>query len=142
VLDGNPDWSSGEPVVEAMEYIWVGVGGFVGANARYIVGRFAAHRFGDAFPVATLIVNLTGSFAIGLLLTLLLDRWVAHPAWRLLLAVGFLGGYTTFSSYTYETLLLIEKGGWTRAVVYSAGSVLLGLGACAAGIAIGRLISH
>ncbi len=125
-----------------MEYLWVGIGGFVGANARFIVGRFAEQRFGTSFPYGTLIVNLSGSLAIGVLLTVLLERWVAHPAWRLLLVVGFLGGYTTFSSYTYEMLLLIEKGGWTRATIYSAGSVLLGVSACAVGIGIGRAISH
>ncbi len=76
-------------------FLWVGVGGFVGANARYAVGRLLAGRLGDGFPYATLLVNVSGSLAIGVVLTLLTERFVADPAWRLLVIVGFLGGYTT-----------------------------------------------
>ena len=125
-----------------MEYLWVGLGGLLGANARFLLTRLVVERAGAALQYyGTFLVNATGSVAIGILLTVLIAR-VADPAWRLGLVTGFLGGYTTFSSYTYETLLLIEEGGWTRAAVYSAGSVLLGLGACAVGIIIGRAISH
>ena len=82
-----------------MDYVWVGVGGFVGANVRYVLGAWIVARFGAAFPWHTLLINVTGSFAIGFLLTILAHRADIAPAWRLLLVVGFLGGYTTFSSW-------------------------------------------
>ena len=120
------------------QILWVGIGGFVGANARYALGRLLAGRVGDGFPLATLLVNLSGSFAIGVVLTLLTERWVADPAWRLLIVVGFLGGYTTFSAYAYETLALIERDHWWRAAAYVLSSNLVGLLACAGGIALAR----
>ncbi len=93
-----------------MEYLWVGFGGFLGANTRYALGLWIVSRLGSAFPFSTLLINVTGSFAIGALLVLLTERFVTDPAWRLFLVVGFLGGYTTFSSYTFEALTLIEQG--------------------------------
>src|SRR5258708_19150305 len=112
-----------------MEYLWVGGGGLGGAVARYAVGGWIVARIGAQFPYHTLIVNLTGSLAIGLLLTLLTERVVADPVWRLLLITGFLGGYTTFSSYTYEALGLVEGGDLLPAVWYVLGSNGLGLAA-------------
>src|SRR6266571_9163681 len=85
-----------------MEYLWVGLGGFIGANVRYIFGTWVVHRFGPTFPIQTLLINVSGSLVIGVLLVLLTERLAADPAWRLLLVVGFLGGYTTFSSYSFE----------------------------------------
>ena len=120
------------------QVLWVGIGGFVGANARYLLGRVLAGRVGDGFPVATLLVNVSGSFAIGVVLTLLVERRVGDPAWRLLIAVGFLGGYTTFSAYAFETLTLIERGQWTRAAAYVLASNAVGLLACGGGMALVR----
>ena len=120
------------------QILWVGIGGFVGANARYLLGRLLVGRVGDGFPVATLLVNVSGSFAIGVVLTLLIERWVGDPAWRLLIVVGFLGGYTTFSAYAFETLTLIERGQWTRAVAYVLASNAAGLLAGAAGMVLAR----
>lgn len=125
-----------------MEYLWVGVGGFLGANARYALGRWIVNRIGAAFPYHTFLINVTGSFAIGVILTLLAARLVADPAWRLFLVVGFLGGYTTFSSYTYEGLALMETGAWLRALWYVAGSNAVGLGAAYAGMVLARAISR
>ena len=122
-----------------MDYVWVGIGGFVGANARFAVGRFALERLGGAFPYGTLFVNATGSLAIGLVASLMAARFV-DPAWRLLVITGFLGGYTTFSAYSFETVALLEEGRWSRAAVYVLGSVLLGLAGCASGVALGRLL--
>ena len=121
-----------------MEYLLVGVGGFLGANARYVLGALIAERLGAAFPYGTLIVNLTGSLAIGIILVLLTERLAADPAWRLLLVVGFLGGYTTFSSYTFDALLLAEAGQWGRALWYVLGSNVLGLAAAFAGMLLAR----
>ncbi len=121
-----------------LDYLLVGAGGFLGANARYVLGSVIAERVGTAFPYGTLVVNLTGSLAIGIVLVLLTERLAADPAWRLLLVVGFLGGYTTFSSYTFEALLLAETGQWARAVWYVLGSNVLGLAAAFAGMLLAR----
>ena len=98
-----------------MDYVWVGLGGFLGANARYALGVWLVGRWGMAFPWSTLLINVTGSLAIGLILTVLTEKLVVDPAWRLLLVVGFLGGYTTFSSYTFEALTLGAEGEWLHA---------------------------
>ncbi|MGH2353149.1 MAG: fluoride efflux transporter CrcB [Chloroflexota bacterium] len=123
-----------------VDWLWVGAGGFLGANARYWLGRAIATWLGAAFPWSTLIVNATGSFAIGVLLTLFTERFVADPAWRLLLVVGFLGGYTTFSSYTFEALALTEQGLWAQAFFYVVGSNALGLTAVALGAILARVL--
>jgi CrcB protein len=125
-----------------VEYLWVGVGGFAGANARYVVGAFVGDRIGGAVPYGTFLVNLAGSLAIGVILTLLTEVLIADPLWRRLVVVGFLGGFTTFSSYTYEAIALVEDGAWTEALAYVLGSNLLGLAACAAGIALVRWIAR
>ncbi|HLU34537.1 MAG TPA: fluoride efflux transporter CrcB [Thermomicrobiales bacterium] len=117
-----------------MQYLWVGIGGFLGANARYVAGRFIHAHLGTAFPWGTGIVNVTGAFLIGMLFTFLTDRVVADPMWRQLVIVGFLGGYTTFSSYTWEAVGLIQDGRWLPALGYVLGSNLLGLLACFGGI--------
>src|SRR3954465_8031874 len=121
-----------------MDYLWVGVGGFVGANARYILGNWIVGRLGPGFPAHTLIINVSGSFLIGVILTLLTERLEVDPAWRLLLVVGFLGGYTTFSSYSFEALGLLRGGDWVAAAGYMLGSNVLGLVACAAGVVLAR----
>lgn len=117
-----------------MEFLWVGLGGFLGANARYVFGSIIAHRLGMLFPYSTFFVNLTGAFLIGVILTILTDRAVADPLWRQLIVAGFLGGYTTFSSYTFEAVTLMQDGRWSTALTYVVGSNLLGLLACFAGI--------
>jgi CrcB protein len=125
-----------------VEYLWVGIGGFAGANARYGLGRLLVDRVASGFPVITLLVNLSGSLLIGLLLTLLAERFVSDPAWRLLGVVGFLGGYTTFSTYAFETVTLIEHGHPGRALAYVLASNLLGILACAAGIVLARQVTR
>jgi CrcB protein len=126
----------------SVEYVWVGIGGLVGANLRYALGRYIVGRVGDAFPYHTFVINLTGSLAIGVVLTLLTQRLVTDPVWRLLIVVGFLGGYTTFSSYTFETITLLQHGRWLRAGTYVIGSNVLGLAACYAGILIARALDR
>lgn len=122
-----------------MEYLWVGVGGLLGANARYAVGRLTAERFGTSFPVGTLLVNLSGAFVIGVLVTMLTAR-VADPAWRLLLVTGFLGGYTTFSAYSLEVVTLLLAGRWGTAAGYALASNLAALFACWGGIGLARAL--
>src|SRR6478672_11221528 len=76
-------------------YLWIGLGGFLGANTRYIVGNWISQRAGTGWPYHTFLINVTGGLAIGFILTLLTERFPGDPAWRLFLVVGFLGGYTT-----------------------------------------------
>jgi protein CrcB len=85
-----------------------------------VLGLWVVDRFGAGFPLHTLVINATGSLAVGVLLVLLTERFVVDPAWRLFLVVGFLGGYTTFSSYTVEALVLAEEGEWLAAASWGA----------------------
>ena len=117
----------------------VGIGGFLGANARYLVGGWLAERLGVAFPYGTLLINVSGSFIIGLFLSLITERLAVHPAVRLFFAIGFLGAYTTFSTFTLESLSLVQGGESRAALRNVAGSAALGLAAAAAGWALASL---
>jgi CrcB protein len=120
------------------KYLIVLFGGGVGALARYVVGTEIAQRVGERFPsLGTMVINITGSFLIGLLMTLLTQR-LANPNWRLLLVVGFLGGYTTFSSFEYETLQAVQSGAMWMGLLNVVGSVVLGYLAVWLGAAIVR----
>lgn len=123
-----------------MELIWVGVGGFIGVNARYLMGRAVEERFGTGFPYGTLTINVLGSVLIGVLVTLLAERYAPSHGLRLLLVTGFLGGYTTFSAYAFEAITLADRGQTGRALLYILGSNGLALAACAAGIALVRVL--
>ncbi|SRR6266536_1610427 len=125
-----------------MEYLWVGLGGFFGANVRYILGVWIVGRVGPGFPFHTFLINVTGSLVIGLLMVLLTERFITDPAWRLLLVVGFLGGYTTFSSYTFEALTLMEQGNWLAAAWYVIGSNGVGLAAAYLGMVLARVLAR
>ena len=122
-----------------MAYLWVALGGAAGAAVRYGVAQWAGSRWGWSFPWGTFAVNVTGSLAIGLLMALFIGR-AADPAYRLLLVTGFLGGYTTFSSFSLETLSLLETRRYGEAALYVGGSVLLGLACCFVGFVVGRLL--
>jgi len=102
------------------------LGAALGGLARFVAGSAIMERYGGTFPLGTVVINITGSFLIGVLMTLLSERWQAHPNWRLFLVVGVLGGYTTFSSFEYETLQAMRKGGATIAMANVLGSVILG----------------
>lgn len=119
------------------QVVLLSVGGSLGVNARYWLGVAISRWAGVQFPWATLAINVTGSFAIGLL-AVLLARWLPHPQMRLLVVVGFLGGYTTFSSFAAEALSLWERGERAPALGYVAGSVGAGLAAVVLGSALGR----
>lgn len=121
-----------------MDILWVGIGGFVGANVRYYAGREIGARIGSHLPYGTMLVNISGAFLIGIAFTILSDRIIPNPFWRQLLVIGFLGGYTTFSSYTLEAVDLMQHGRWGAALVYLLGSNLLGLLACFLGIVLAR----
>lgn len=113
-----------------MNVLAISVGAVLGANARYLLGGWIADRWGASFPVGTLVINVTGSFLIGVVLTLVTERFIA-PAWvRPLIAIGFLGSYTTFSTFSYETLALARDGSWIAAganIVLSVVASLVGV---------------
>lgn len=123
-----------------MAVLWVAVGGLLGSTARFAIGRAVAERLGSSFPLGTLVVNLTGAFAIGLLVTLLAGR-LPDGTWRPLLVTGFLGGYTTFSAYTFELVTMLIEGRWGPALLYGLISNLVGLVACWSGVLLGRLLA-
>lgn len=118
--------------------LYVGVGGFAGANARYWLGGWISNRWGTAFPCATLFINVTGSFVLGLFVALITERFIVNPNWRLLVAIGFVGAYTTFSTFEYETFALVEVGSWSRALVNVFGSVVAGFVAVWLGVRLGQ----
>jgi fluoride exporter len=122
-----------------MAYLWVALGGATGAAARFAVAQWLGARWGWTFPWGTFAVNVTGSLAIGLVMTLLIARG-ADPMYRLLLVTGFLGGYTTFSAFSFEALTLLEARRWDAAALYVIGSVGFGLLATALGLGLGRLL--
>ena len=110
-----------------MAYLAVGAGAFIGANLRYLLANWSAARWGDSFPYGTMIINVSGAFAIGLLLSTLTTRAGLPAATRLFLITGLLGGYTTFSTYTWEALALATDGALLRCLAYVVGSNVLGL---------------
>ena len=126
---------------EAMEkFLIISIGAVLGANARYWLGGWAAEKFGTTFPYGTLVINLTGSFILGLFITLITDRFLVDPNWRLLVAIGFLGSYTTFSSYTYESVNLILTGQPWLGLLDLFGSSFLGGLAAIAGVLLARAL--
>lgn len=121
------------------EIIVLSAGGVLGVNARYWLASWLSTWAGDRFPWATFTVNVSGSFAIGLIATLL-ARWLpSHPA-RLFFLVGLLGGYTTFSSFAFEAHALCGRAQVVRALAYMGGSVAAGFVAVVLGVALGRAI--
>ena len=123
-----------------MQLVLVGLGGFAGAVARWLVDGWVSERNPTAFPLGTLVVNLTGSFVLGFLFAWVIERDVLPPDVRLPLMVGFLGAYTTFSTFMLESWRLVEEGASALAAANLVGSVVLGLVAVVAGLAVGRLV--
>ena len=109
-----------------MRYLLVLAGGGTGALARYVAASAIMTRFGGKFPLGTLAINVTGSFLIGFLMTMLTERFQLDPQWRLLLVVGFLGGYTTFSSFEWETYTSVRDGALWAGMLNIVSSVVLG----------------
>jgi fluoride exporter len=118
------------------KYLIIALGGALGSVARYWVGSTVGGRLGIRFPYGTLIVNLSACLAIGFTLTWLGQRIELSSAWRFLIPVGFIGAYSTFSTYEWETLETLRSGAFLLAGLYAIGSVILGLGATWCGAAL------
>ncbi len=117
----------------------VGMGGFLGAVARFLVGTWIVNRCGASFPWATFVINVSGSFLLGLIGTLILGRVLVNPHWRLGVTVGFIGAYTTFSTFEYESARL---GSSWKALANLGGSLVAGYGAVWLGIRLGEAWPH
>lgn len=121
-----------------MNLLLVMVGGALGAGARHLVGVTTLRAFGQGWPWGTLAVNLLGGLAMGLLAGVLTRSGGGEPA-RLLLGVGVLGGFTTFSAFSLDTMVMIERGAWAAALLYVAASVIGAVAALAVGLAATRV---
>jgi fluoride exporter len=115
-------------------WLAVSLGGALGAPSRYFAGTFVTNHWGSGFPWATLVINLTGCLALGFFLTAITERVAVRASLRLLIATGFLGAYTTFSTFSYETVHLIQTGHLARALVYAGVSLIGGLIAVLLGV--------
>lgn len=121
-----------------MRLLLIAVFGAAGTLARYGLQGLVQVRVGSTFPWGTLFTNLTGCFLLGLIGQMMLNRMMVSSEWRLAIAVGFFGGYTTFSSFGWEAAKMFEAGEWLRSMTYVAASVVLGLLLSAAGIRLGN----
>ncbi len=121
-----------------MSYVWIALGAVVGASARYFLSGYIARNFSATFPYGTLIINITGSMLLGFFLIWTDERVLLDPRWRLLVAIGFCGSYTTFSSYAFESFAFMEQGQWLAMGANVAGNNLLCLGSVIAGAALAR----
>jgi CrcB protein len=118
----------------------IALGASIGANLRYALSNWAAQQWGTTFPYGTMIINVLGSFLIGFMLALAATRISLSVPWRLLLVTGLLGGFTTFSTFSYETYSLLVEGSWLEAGLNILGSVGIGLIAVLLGAGLARLI--
>ena len=117
--------------------LYVAAGSAAGGVARFLLSTAIQSRFDSPFPAGTFLVNLSGSIALGFVLRYALGTSNLGPEVRVLLTTGFLGGYTTFSTFSYESVVLIESGDYMRASAYVVGSVVLALAGTYAGMALG-----
>jgi CrcB protein len=122
-----------------LSYIWIAVGGAIGSVARFWLSGWIARHFGETFPLGTLLVNVSGSFAIGLFATLTEPegRWLVGPSMRQFFMIGICGGYTTFSSWSLQTLNLLRDGEW----LYAGANVALSVVLCMLAVWFGHLLA-
>jgi fluoride exporter len=122
------------------KYLLIAAGGALGSMARYWVGATVGSRMGTRFPYGTFVINLTACLIIGFSLTYLGRRLELNPAWRYLIPVGFIGAYSTFSTYEWETLSTLRSGAFALAALYALGSLVLGLVATWLGVVLADAI--
>jgi fluoride exporter len=121
-------------------YLYVFLGGGLGSLLRYWLSGIIPRYAGSQFPYGILVVNIVGCFFIGFLMTAMEDRFILNPAVRIFLTVGILGGFTTFSTFSYETIAMFRDSEFLKAGLYVGMSVSFGLGATQAGSYIGKLV--
>ena len=124
--------------MNATQYLFIAFGGALGAVARYVVGSWVTRLTGGTFPWGTFVINVTGCFILGVVATLLAERVLSNPNWRPMITIGFVGAYTTFSTYEYETAQL---GSSFQAFANLVGSVIAGYGAVWVGIQLAHWIA-
>jgi CrcB protein len=124
-----------------LKYLLVGIGGGLGSILRFWLGSYIGSKMGTRFPYGTFVINITGSFLIGLVFAWLTVRTQWSLNWRYLIPIGFIGGYTTFSSFEFETLRAIQEGQVGLGLLYVAASVVLGFVAVWGGMIAGRAIA-
>ena len=122
------------------KYLLIALGGAAGSIARYWVGSTVSGRIGTKFPYGTFVINITACVIIGFALTFLSKRADLSPAWRYLVPIGFIGAYSTFSTYEWETLSTLRSGAFFLAALYAVGSLLLGLVAVWGGAVLADLL--
>lgn len=122
------------------KYLWIALGGALGSIARYWIGSAVGSRMGIKFPYGTMIVNISACVAIGFVITFFGRRAGLNPAWHYFIPIGFIGAYSTFSTYEWETLSTLRSGAFFLAGLYAVGSLILGLAAVWAGSILGEVI--
>jgi CrcB protein len=122
------------------KYLLIALGGALGSVARYWVGSTVGGRLGIRFPFGTLAVNISACLVLGFTLTWLGERAEISPAWRFLIPVGFIGSYSTFSTFEWETLETMRSGAFVLGGLYAAGSLILGLAATWCGAALAEML--
>lgn len=130
-----------EARIGMIKYLMVGLGGFLGAIARFWLGGYVYERMGTKFPYGTFVINISGCFAIGIIMSLLTERTHLSPNWRYLIPIGFIGAYTTFSTFEYETLMAVRDGAMMIAWLNVLASVIFGFIFVWLGIVCGRAMS-
>ena len=129
-----------QTMIEWRAYAWISLGAVLGANLRYLLSKIVTRMSDAAFPYGTLVINVTGSLVLGFFLVWTTERVLANPLWRWLVAIGFCGSYTTFSSYAYETIACFEQGHWALFGANILSNNLLCLAAVIAGAGLARSI--
>ena len=122
------------------DFLLISLGAIVGANARYLISRFAAKSLGPVFPYGTLFINVSGSVIVGFFVIWASERVLIDPRWRLLVVVGFCGAFTTFSSYAFETMAYFEQGQWLLLCTNILSNNVLCLLGTLAGMALARVL--
>jgi len=122
------------------DFAAISIAAILGANLRYLLGRMAVREFGAVFPYGTLIINILGSFIVGLFVIWTTERVLVDPRWRLLVVVGFCGSFTTFSSYAFETMAFLEQGQYGLMLANIFSNNILCLAGALAGMAVARAI--
>jgi CrcB protein len=127
-----------QSLIEWRAYAWISLGALLGANLRYLLSKIVTRFTDAAFPWSTLLINVTGSLILGFFLVWTTERVLANPLWRWLVAVGFCGSYTTFSSYAFETMAYFEQGHWAL----FAGNILANNLLCLAAVLVGAVLAR